>query len=404
MRRAYVNCICIVFAFLCLQSVKAEEVEEGKTSSPEAVSRKVAVRWYQPEVVDTEESRPDRTRVIVSGQTEPGAIVSIEQKTFPVFFGEKLRYMKTKAALKSPGKVQANSQGYFEFELNFPQALVQLPIAVRSEKDSALGNYQLNMKIERKVAKAQTKEDLEVAPLQKSAFNMWMGAGYNFLRYQQSSPDIGSDLSFESLQGPSYLLQGGFEVSGQWDVNVSIKSSPGAVQSSDTLTIDKGKYSWMIYALEAAYFPESWRTTIFKLPTNLGTRFGIQYHQVPFLERTGVSSTDLTIGTNTLTMFTGGVQANTKLSRRWTSEVFLRYQYPLATGSLFSIQPKFAFDGSMGIMRRFSGRWRLGGFWYGQWHEYNYNSHDAYLDKNIGGSQTLFFSNIELRLGYEFAN
>ena len=55
-----------------------------------------------------------------------------------------------------------------------------------------------------------------------------------------------------------------------------------------------------------------------------------------------------------------------------------------------------------GAYYKINRNWRVGGFWYGQWHEYEYEHFDKFDGADITGEQTLFFSNAEVRLGYEF--
>jgi hypothetical protein len=85
----------------------------------------------------------------------------------------------------------------------------------------------------------------------------------------------------------------------------------------------------------------------------------------------------------------------------------MRYQFPLSTqsdgASQFDISPRFAFDGSVGLSYNLTPRTRLGMFWYGQWHEYEFkNAPDAFSGDKISGDQSLFFSNWEFRMGFEF--
>ena len=79
----------------------------------------------------------------------------------------------------------------------------------------------------------------------------------------------------------------------------------------------------------------------------------------------------------------------------------MRYQQALSVGSLFEIVPSIAFDGSLGAFYKFKNNWRVGSFWYGQYHKYDYTS--TRIDsEDVNGEMSLFFSNLELRVGYTF--
>jgi len=81
----------------------------------------------------------------------------------------------------------------------------------------------------------------------------------------------------------------------------------------------------------------------------------------------------------------------------------MRYQYPISSGTnsndSFTVSPIFAFDGSLGTVYSFGENFRLGLFWYGQYHYYKFSYSGS---TSFSGEQTLLYSNAELRLGFEF--
>src|SRR5690606_26188376 len=104
-------------------------------------------------------------------------------------------------------------------------------------------------------------------------------------------------------------------------------------------------------------------------------------------------------------MNTGSMGVLAELQRRrWTYYWLMRYQFPFsskASGSdNFTITPVFAFDGSIGASYDLTQRLKLGFFWYGQWHQYNFSYGDGTVTND--GFQSLFYSNMDLRLGYDF--
>ena len=86
---------------------------------------------------------------------------------------------------------------------------------------------------------------------------------------------------------------------------------------------------------------------------------------------------------------------------RWRYYWNLRYQHPLTMSAESSqLSPKFAFDGSFGTAYYLTKTVKTGLFWYGQWQQFNFTSSDAAIS-NIG-TESLFYSAIDLRLGLDF--
>ena len=86
----------------------------------------------------------------------------------------------------------------------------------------------------------------------------------------------------------------------------------------------------------------------------------------------------------------------------WEGEVFLRYQHPVIIGDAFEMSPNFAIDGSVGVIRQLGRRYQLGAYWHGQWHDYDYSTVEAFGQNPVSGTQSTFFSKVELRFGVMF--
>lgn len=389
-------------------STETEEVQAPKTLPIPPPQEDIEVEFYRPEEGDTKKS--GRTRVLVSGKTLPGAIVWIGGKTIPyITSDQKIKRLKLKDVLVSPRKVRADSKGFFVFNFDFPRENIQLTVKIAKPKSKVSQSFQLNLGITKEEIKVTNQTDLKVSPLYSKRYALWFGTGFNFLRYQQESTDIQSSLEFQTFKGPSFFGRGWWKVNDRLDASFEAKMSPGAVNSSNDIRIAGGDYNWLIFAAEGTYYPERWTHKLFEdYPSRWGIRTGIQHHLVPFISRTGASESEAEIVINNITMFTIGFQNNIDLSSRWAFEWYMRYQSPLAVGNVFQMLPKFGFDGSLGVIRAIRSSWKLGLFWYGQWHDYDFTHNDRYLanqadpNSRISGHQSLFFSNIELRAGYEF--
>jgi hypothetical protein len=227
------------------------------------------------------------------------------------------------------------------------------------------------------------------------------------MKYDQTS-DIPSNLTFHSTKVPALFAKVSRIIKKNWQLQGTFNYSPGDTSSSEKINVVEDQYNWTFLSVNATYLSPNWKSTSEGYPSQFGVQGGFQYHLVPFIQRS--SSTDpqaVSLTTNQVIMATLGAVYNVQVNRYWALETFLRYQLPVGSGSVFKVSPQLAFDGSVGAIYKYSPQWRTGLFWYGQYQKYGFGEHeDVYLKANGGakvtGSQTLFFSNIEARLGYEF--
>lgn len=235
----------------------------------------------------------------------------------------------------------------------------------------------------------------------------WAGVGMNFTDYRQSLPngDAGATLTTHNTKGPSQYLETGYTGASGWGGVFTYKRTPGTIVFNDTTRVDNPDYNWTTVSLEGIMrrmgnFKILGRQALF------GFRAGIQQHHIPFL----VISSDPITGDgvasqkgNNMTTASLGVLAELN-RKRWMYYWLMRYQFPLSTSadgaSQFTIKPTFAFDGSLGMSYNFTDQWKLGVFWYGQWHQFNFTYADGV--NNNSGFQSLFYSNVDARLGFEF--
>lgn len=229
-------------------------------------------------------------------------------------------------------------------------------------------------------------------PKKPIEFWLWLGGGMNFQYYKQTIPGVSGEAVFQNVQGPTVLVQAGYQGK-TLGLDLSYKETPGKMASSDTITVTNGNYSWRTLSAEGLYRKDD----------NWNLRTGFQHHSMPFMSLDATTAI-IDVKSNTLTMLTLGFDRNFDLSNRLRGEWKMRYQHPLISGSVdstpFSVTPKFAFDGSVGGVYSLSTNSRVGLYWYGQWHEYGF-SYGRGVNE-FSGSQTLFYSNIEIRLGLEF--
>lgn len=226
----------------------------------------------------------------------------------------------------------------------------------------------------------------------------WAGTGANYVDTRQSIPGRGTATSHGQYFGSRYF-EGGYNGSSGWGGVFSYKSTPGKIETENAV-INETAYTWSTVGIEA-YRRSLTRLPFTNVPLVYGFRVGLQQHKTPFVFLD--SDTNLILKENKMNMGSFGLIAEVQ-RRKWNFYFMTRYQYPFSSAaegsSQFDVKPTFAFDGSIGTSYNLTDRLKLGLFWYGQWHQYNF----VYGDGNVTnvGFQSLFYSNIDLRLGFDF--
>ncbi|OFZ10577.1 MAG: hypothetical protein A2Z20_08940 [Bdellovibrionales bacterium RBG_16_40_8] len=366
----------------------------------------ISINWYKPEVYIS--NKPGYSRVKLSGQTEPSSELKISTNKIPFIDKDgNPQILPSEGVMKSEA-TYSDERGQFELNLELPMASVQLPIEVISPGGQSK-RYQLYLEVT-KDAYLKNQKNITNSPYSRRKWGVWGGFGINDLKYEQKSADTSTSLSYESFSGPTLYGKIARSINKEFSVQITANRAPGEVKSSTSTQVSQGTYYWSFLTGELTYFHKNWKINHQKKISEFGVQLGTQYHMVPFLMRASTSDPSIySVEENDVFLATIGGTWILHYNRYWYFETFMRYQIPYLSGSLYDVSYKFAFDGSAGIIYRLKTNWRLGAFWYGQWHEYNFSHHkDKYFEANggggpyIGGEQSLFFSNIEARIGYEF--
>jgi len=244
-------------------------------------------------------------------------------------------------------------------------------------------------------------ERVREEPYIKNGWWLWGGAGDNFVDYRQSNNSVGS-ITDHNIKGTSGYVEVGFIGRNNIGGLVTASETPGTL--APTLpaghTIDRTNYDWTSVTAEGMIRKVS-RFNIFGSPIVYGLTLGVQQHHVPF----AFIDDNLNIQLKYLstTNASAGLLAEWT-RRRWTYYWQMRYQYPLAAtadgGAQFSMTPVFIFDGSIGGAYNITRQLKAGMFWNGQWHQFNFVYSDGTVTNS--GFQSLFYSNLNFRLGYDF--
>ncbi len=231
----------------------------------------------------------------------------------------------------------------------------------------------------------------------KSRKTLSLGVGATYLAFAQNGSGI-RNLEYASVGSPSFSLQGEIEWAGGYGIVGAAGFYPGELRSRNSTLLNKEFL---------------WETKSFELTARLGRRYadpgrlrarlGIQHHRLPYLQFPLLATA--VIRSSGVYNATIGLDYQRKLSEDWLAEGLIRYQALLqqsAPGGQFKLEDRFAFDGSIGLKRRFANRLAIGAYWYGQWLEFDYSGENAAIGLVDVGASRFFFSNIELRLCYDF--
>jgi hypothetical protein len=368
-----------------------------------SANKNLSIEWYTP----TQEAptRKDRLKIVVSGKTLPGTEIRLGATDITVF--DENNHIETLKAsdIYPEQKTQADKRGVFQMDLDLPLRTVVLP--VQATLGGLSKSYQLGFKVEKnriKMMNAKAKN----SPYTRRLWGLWAGLGYNYLEYSQST-NIPSNLRFQSFDAPSIFFKFWRAFGPEYSLQATFNRAPGLTSSSGAVVVQQGSYAWTYFAADLSYLRSNWKFRYKKYFTEMGILGGLQYHEVPFLARSSTTDPNAeSVNIDNLVMVALGGEWLIHYDRYWLLETSLRYQYPVYSSPQFDIEPNVAFDGSVGLIYKYRPDFRFGVFWYGQYQDYNFKNHrDVYLAAQgqpsmVSGSQYLFFTNIELRFGWEF--
>lgn len=304
------------------------------------------------------------------------------------------RYRFRVRALNSQDRPISDWSAQKEFETAKPP-VEEPPEIILSENEPELEPEQEREPAQEGTSLAKIEETVRRA-WEKVGYWIWVGSGMNFIDVQTASNR--AEISYQNMKGPSFFAEGGYLSKSRWGGIFGYKRTPGEVQIQN-VTINNAEFVWDTFSLEAIYgLP--YVGTLFKKTLNWGLRLGFQHHSFPFL----YIETGRVVNNSRSEMLAGSAGFFMETSGRWKQHLHMRYQHPLTAatdgGNSFEITPKISFDGSVGTSYMLTERFKTGLFWYGQWHNYDFVYQSRTLDTT--GSQSLFYSNMEFRLGYDF--
>lgn len=230
----------------------------------------------------------------------------------------------------------------------------------------------------------------------KRLARVWAGLGLNYFRLGQSDNASLDQATFSSFTGPTLMAEISAVFKEFYEIMVGYHDQPGSINNpAYGLTETNSRWQTMMVDVAGRFAT----VEAFDHPTHLSWHAGVQSHRFPFLSvQNGAVSQSL----NAVNNVALGVGAETIIDRRWSTETFLRYQFPVsASSSAGSVKysPVASFDGSFGIVRRLPGPYLFGFYWFGQSQNMLYDQSGP--SGSSAGTQTFFNSNFQLRFGYE---
>lgn len=232
---------------------------------------------------------------------------------------------------------------------------------------------------------------------QETMFYVWGGAGFDYLKFTQSSSVTTETGEFSTMTGPSTSYGANVRVSEKSNIEFQYHDLPGKISKTGATAIDKDNFSWKTMSLDYQ------RKISSSKDLNYTLLLGVQTHQTPFL------STDDTNGVvnlvdNEMTNASVGMKINYIWSPQYEYEFMLRYQSVLSSKSMgsydFSAKSNLMFDGSVGLSRHFDNGFKMGVYWFGQYQDLKYDFTRS--GATTSGTQNFLNSNVEIRFGWEF--
>jgi hypothetical protein len=366
------------------------------------------VHWNQPLFEPAPQANV--SRVTLSGIVAPKTEVFLNADTIPVIDkdGSVDTLRVDDILVTKKRRMAADHNGHFIFILDLPLKTAQLTFVFRWPNGQT-ESQQTNINVRKPPPPVQLMTHSHPTSIPQKV-SLWGGIGVNYTQYEHSSPDIPADVNFSNVIGPSFYAKVVRSLNPTTSVQITANSSPGRASSSSAIQVRNGDYNWVFITGDVNHYPKSWKSRFKGRLVEFGVLAGLQHHVVPFLTRSsGTDPGEARIVTNDINFAAFGGIMTYHFDSSWLFEMFMRYELPISSGDLYQISPNIAFDGSVGAVYNWNSNLRIGGFWYGQYLDFDFSDHtDTFFaetgnsDPLIGGRQTHLFSNFELRMGWEF--
>ncbi len=227
-------------------------------------------------------------------------------------------------------------------------------------------------------------------------FSFWIGSGFNYLNYIQTSTSETESGNFSDQTLSAISIGADVHISNKSKFDFQYNQVSGKISTQGETTLDKTDLVRKSVAIDFQYL------LLQKEQNSYTLLFGLNEHHVPILSTDNEKSL-VNLLDNQLLTASFGVKYKRKHKSHFNYEASLNYQKLFAAKSLnghnLQINPKFIFDGSLGVSRYFDSGFYLGLYWSIQSIDFEYEL--TRLSNTSKGSQSILDSNIQLRLGWD---
>ena len=219
-----INILIVVLSTIVLQSSLAQEdneASENNNQEPKKAEVKTAKRfapeieWYEPEIEPTKRKKVQK--VTLYGNLEKGV---------KILLGKKILWVRTlksgkkkvkkiplrKLRVKGEKLIVLEKSGNFKISFRLPEGEVQIPVRLKKNKQRA--SYQIAMFV-----KAKKIEIKNAKPFKTDCrYCFWIGAGANYLSYQQDPPQDIKDVSYGAFGAPALSFRTNLQIVKNWRI------------------------------------------------------------------------------------------------------------------------------------------------------------------------------------------
>jgi hypothetical protein len=225
---------------------------------------------------------------------------------------------------------------------------------------------------------------------------IWGGLGANYISFSEESNGGSDSGKFAKLSGPTVSVGVNVRFAEHHRGQFEYHDWPGTASADSSVQIDRKSYRWKNVLAEYQYIFSQNSENVFT------ALVGAQIHQVPFIIFNNDGSQ--TLSQNELRNLSLGVKWQRFTESGFEYSALARYQHTLDSGSTdglnFKAKNGKIFDASLGVSRRFKNNMTFGFFWLAQYQKFNFDYSDSSIAAS--GDQSLFNSNFQIRIGYDF--
>jgi hypothetical protein len=229
----------------------------------------------------------------------------------------------------------------------------------------------------------------------KPIVGLTFGLGTNYFQLKQTRSD-GADSEYKGMMAPTIMAEATYNWSKALSFSLSYHQFLGKLQARTFLGQTGADFKWETTAVEGKYLVHQ------KDKLDYSLLLGLQQHRTPngFLN----SDNTITFEYETITNLSLGGMIEYLATPDLILESFLRLQHPAfakgSGGSEFTLQSRLIFDGSLGVIKHMGEAYRLGFYWFGQYHNFAHEGQSA--GAPVSGTRDYLNSNLQFRFGYDF--